>query len=98
LKFAFFLLFSFLAVYFHHIQHILGVVSSFCIFFFLFLFESSVSFIFQIDSLAIRETIIAVLFCLFFWYIYIFGLRYRVGFIWCWFQFCKNHKKVRREV
>jgi len=43
----------------------LGVVSSFCIFLFLFLFESSVSFIFQIDSLATRETIIAVLFCLF---------------------------------
>jgi hypothetical protein len=44
----------------------LGVVSSFCIFLFLFLFESSVSFIFRIDSLATRETIIAVLFCLFF--------------------------------
>jgi len=43
----------------------LGVVSSFCIFLFLFLFESSVSFIFRIDSLATRETIIAVLFCLF---------------------------------
>jgi hypothetical protein len=43
----------------------LGVVSSFCIFLFLFLFESSVSFIFRIDSLATRETIIAVSFCLF---------------------------------
>jgi hypothetical protein len=43
----------------------LGVVSSFCIFVFLFLFESSVSFIFRTDSLATRETIIAVSFCLF---------------------------------
>jgi hypothetical protein len=32
---------------------------------FFFLFESSVSFIFRIDSLTTRETIIAVLFCLF---------------------------------
>ena len=39
---------------FHHFAY-------FC----LFLFESSVSFIFRIDSLATRETIIAVLFCLF---------------------------------
>jgi len=30
--------------------------------------------------------------------IYILGLRCQVGFIWCWFQFRKNHKKVRREV
>jgi len=30
-----------------------------------FLFESSVSFIFRIDSLATHETIITVLFCLF---------------------------------
>ena len=41
-----------------------SVVSSFCIFHFCF-YESSVSFIFRIDSLATRETIIAVLFCLF---------------------------------
>jgi hypothetical protein len=33
---------------------------------FLFLFESLVSFIFWINSLATRETIIVVLFCLFF--------------------------------
>jgi len=32
---------------------------------FLFLFASSVSFIFRIESLATRETIIVVLFCLF---------------------------------
>jgi len=31
----------------------------------IFLFEFSVSFIFRIDSLATRETIITVLFCLF---------------------------------
>jgi hypothetical protein len=31
----------------------------------MFLFESLISFIFQIDSLATRKTIIAVLFCLF---------------------------------
>jgi len=31
----------------------------------MFLFESSVSFVFQIDSLATRGLIIAVLFCLF---------------------------------
>jgi len=37
----------------------------FAYFLFLFLFESSVSFIFQIDSLVTRETIIAVSFCLF---------------------------------
>jgi hypothetical protein len=43
----------------------LGVFSSFCIFLFLLLFESSISFIFRIDSLATRETIITVLFCLF---------------------------------
>jgi len=47
----------------------LGVVSSFFIFLFLFLFEPSVLFIFRIYSFATRETIIAVLFCLFsgFW-------------------------------
>ena len=22
----------------------------------------------------------------------------KIGYIWCWFQFYKNHKKVRREV
>jgi hypothetical protein len=80
----------------------LGVVSSFCIFVFLFLFESSVSFIFRTNSLATRETIIAISFCLFssfycllshiYIYIYIFRLRYQVGSIWCWFQL---HKKVR---
>jgi len=37
----------------------------FAYFLFMFLFESSVSFIFRIDSLSTRETIIAVLFCLF---------------------------------
>jgi len=37
----------------------------FSYFLFLFLFESSVSFIFRIDSLATRETIIAVSFYLF---------------------------------
>jgi hypothetical protein len=37
----------------------------FSYFLFLFLFESSVSFIFRIDSLVTRETIIAVSFCLF---------------------------------
>jgi hypothetical protein len=42
-------------VLFHH----------FAYFLFLFLFESSVLFIFRIDSLATRETIIAVLFCMF---------------------------------
>jgi len=50
----------------------LGVVSSFCIFLFLFLFESSVSFIFRIDSLANRETIVTVLFCVIYIYIYIY--------------------------
>jgi hypothetical protein len=34
---------------------------------FMFLFESSVLFVFWIDSLATRETIIAVLFLLVFW-------------------------------
>jgi len=34
-------------------------------FFYVFSFESSVSFIFRIDWLATRETIITVLFCLF---------------------------------
>jgi len=43
----------------------LGVVPSFCIFLFMFLFESSVSFIFRIDLFATRRTIITVLFCLF---------------------------------
>ena len=37
----------------------------FSYFLFLFLFESSVSFIFWIDSLATRETLVAILFCLF---------------------------------
>jgi hypothetical protein len=37
----------------------------FAYFLFMFLFESSVSFLFRIDSLATRETIIAVLLCLF---------------------------------
>jgi hypothetical protein len=31
-------------------------------------------------------------------YIFIFGLRCQVRFIWCWFQLRKNRKKVRREV
>jgi hypothetical protein len=29
---------------------------------------------------------------------YIFGLRCQVGSILCWFQFCKNRKKVRQEL
>jgi hypothetical protein len=58
-------LFSFLAVDFHHIQHIWVLFHDFSYFLFLFLFESSVSFIFRIDSLATRETIIAVSFYLF---------------------------------
>jgi len=55
----------------------LGAVLSFCIFLFLFLFESSVSFIFRIDSLATRD--LSLHFCfacfLFFycsWVIYTF--------------------------
>jgi hypothetical protein len=48
--------------YIFNISNIFGVVSSFCIFRFCFYFESLVSFIFQIDSLATRETIITVLF------------------------------------
>jgi hypothetical protein len=44
----------------------LGVVSSFLHISFLFLFESSVLFVFWIDSLATRETIIAVSFLLVF--------------------------------
>jgi len=43
----------------------IGVVSSFWIFHLCFLFESSVSFLFWIDSPATRETIIVVLFFLF---------------------------------
>jgi hypothetical protein len=35
----------------------------------MFLFKSLVSFIFQIDSLAIRKTTIAVLFLLVFWFL-----------------------------
>ena len=50
-------------------QIYLGVVSSFLHVLFLFLFESLVSFIFRIDSLATRETIIAVLFLLVFWFL-----------------------------
>jgi len=71
---------------------------------FMFLFESSILFIFRIDSFATRETIFAVLFCLFssFYcflsHIYIFELCCQVGSSWCWFEFCKNRKKVRREV
>ena len=65
LRFAFFLLFSFLAVYIEHIQHIWVLFHHFSHISFLFLFVSSVSFIFRIDPLATRETIIAVLFCLF---------------------------------
>jgi hypothetical protein len=41
------------------------LIHHFAYFLFLFLFESLVSYIFRIDSLATRETIIAVLFCLF---------------------------------
>ena len=46
-------------VLFHHFLHIS----------FIFLFESSVSFVFRIDSLATRKTIIAVLFLLVFWFL-----------------------------
>jgi hypothetical protein len=63
----------------------LGVVSSFCIFLFLFLFESSVSFIFRIDSLATRETIIAVSFCLFsrfYCFLHIYIYIYIYIYIW----------------
>jgi len=35
----------------------------------MFLFDSSVSFLFRIDSLATRETIIIVLFLLVFWFL-----------------------------
>ena len=40
----------------------------------MFLFESSVSFIFRIDSLATRETIISVLFLLVFWFLLLLQL------------------------
>jgi len=89
----------------------LGVVSSFCIFLFLFLFESSVLFIFRIYSLATRETIIVVLFCLFsgFYcflshiYIYIYIYIYIWIALPSWFFFVlvsvlQDRKKVRREV
>jgi len=59
------MLFYFLAVYLQHIQHIWVLFHHFVHISFLFLFVSSVSFIFRIDSLATRETIIAVSFCLF---------------------------------
>jgi len=58
-----------------------GVFSSLLHISFPFLFKSSVSFVFRIDSLTTRETIIAVLFLLVFWflllldYLYIFELR-----------------------
>ena len=47
----------------------MGVVSSILHILFLLLFESSVSFIFWIGSLATCETIIAVLFLLVFWFL-----------------------------
>jgi hypothetical protein len=56
---------------FHPLQYIFNIFDIFGFRFiilyisFLFLFEASISFIFRIDSLATRETIIAVLFCLF---------------------------------
>jgi hypothetical protein len=50
-------------VLFHHFLHIS----------FIFLFESSVSFVFRIDSLATRKTIIAVLFLLVFWFLLLLG-------------------------
>jgi len=45
--------------------HKLDVVSLFCIFCFCFFIQVFSSFIVRIDSLATRETIVAVLFCLF---------------------------------
>jgi hypothetical protein len=47
----------------------LVVVSFFSHISFLFLFESSVSFVFRIDSFATRESIITVLFFLVFWFL-----------------------------
>ena len=63
------MLFSFLAVYLQHIQHTWVLFHHFLHISFLFLFESSVSFVFRIDSLATRETIIAVSFLLVFWFL-----------------------------
>ena len=50
-------------------QHIWVLFHNFLHISFLFLFESSVSFVFRIDLLATRETIIAVLFLLVFWFL-----------------------------
>ena len=49
----------------YDIQHIWVLFHDFAYFLFMFLFEFLVSFIFWIDSLATRETIIVVSFCLF---------------------------------
>jgi hypothetical protein len=91
--------------YFCFLQYISNIFGCCFIIFAYFIsvfIESSVSFVFRIDSLATRETIIAVLFLLIFWFfycflshIYIFELRCYAGSIWCWFEF---RKKVRREV
>jgi hypothetical protein len=54
----------------------------FSYFLFLFLFESSVSFIFRIDSLATRETIIAVSFYLFSSFYYFLSHIYIYIYIW----------------
>jgi hypothetical protein len=75
-------LFSIPAVYFHNIQHIWVLFHHLAYFLFLFLFESSISFIFRIDSLATRETIIAVLFCLFSGFYYFLSHIYIYIYIW----------------
>ena len=49
----------------HYISNIFGCCRSFLNISFMFLFESSVSFVFRIDLLATRKTIIAVVFRLF---------------------------------
>jgi len=88
-----------------YISNIFGCCFIIFAYFICFFIESSVSFVFWIDSLATRKTIIAVLFLfsfLVFYYflshIYMFELCCYAGSIWCWSEFRKNCKKVRWEV
>jgi hypothetical protein len=101
-KFAFFLLFPFLAVYFQHIQHIWVLFHHFAYFISVFIWVFSfvhISNRFACYSWDYYHSFVFACFLVFVAsYIYIFGLRCEVGSIWCWFEFRKNRKNMRREV
>jgi hypothetical protein len=103
LKLVLFLLISYLLEYYHHILHIWILFTSFSYIWhllFVCVFKSS---IFCTNSLATSKIIMIVLFFIVF-IIFLLMESYLIIWImllsssmWCWFQFYKSQKNMRRE-